>query len=382
LNLLAGLFIASLPERQTDLATVATWSRDWLVAGANGYQTGDMPDYPPHALILLSPLGLLPHTWAVAIWSILNIGLALGAVILAIRIVRPLSTWSDMALPMLLFLCWGGFRTLLQFSLVTLVFGLLAMWLADRKPAWSGVFLGLSLLKPHVAVPFVLWAIFTRRVKVATVGLSVPIAGLLIFCLRAGANPVAVVQHYAAILGTYYLTNEDMMMEGLAQLRPAITSLATFTDVNVGAILIAVGLFAVTCALGISEGSGRGVVRVGAPPLAGVWSLLTFYHLTYGFILLLPAATLLLFLNDPDTRAFRRTAFWSMQMFLMVDIPGTWRHVAQRFTNDEAAWSPLWAAHADRVLMTALFVCLVVLALQTRATRRPLETGRGAPAGA
>ena len=35
---------------------------------------------------------------------------------------------------MLMFLCWGGFRALLQFSLLSLTFGLLSMTLARENP--------------------------------------------------------------------------------------------------------------------------------------------------------------------------------------------------------------------------------------------------------
>ncbi len=151
----------------------------------NLYATDEMPNYPPHAIVALSPLGILPHTWAVRAWGILNLGLALLAPVLAVRIVRPRSTWPTVALPILMFLCWGGFRTLLQFSLVTLVFGLLSMKLADRRPVWSGLCLGLALMKPQMAAPFVLWAVFTRRVRVVATGVAVVIAGLLLFCCQS-----------------------------------------------------------------------------------------------------------------------------------------------------------------------------------------------------
>ena len=64
--------------------------------------------------------------------------------------------------------------------------------------------------------------------------------------------------------------------------------------------------------------SGRAVrkrVLYAAPPLVACWSLMTFYHLTYGFVILLPVM-MLLALNDtrrsdvsrlgrsPDARLF------------------------------------------------------------------------------
>ena len=368
LNLSAGLVIASWPERQTDLETIGRWGRQWL-AGINVYATGEMPapDYPPHAVVALSPLGILSHEWAVRVWTILNLGLALAAPYLAVRVVRPAAARFTIALPILMFLCWGGFRTLLQFSLAALVFGLLAMKLADRRPVWSGVCLGLALMKPQMAAPFLLWAIFTKRLRVATLGLFVVLAGFALFCLRVGAQPIDILEPYARILGTYYVTDENPMMVGLAQLRPLIAlAIPGATLVNVVALAIAAGLLIGICILGFSEGTRRDAVMISAPPLVGVWSLLTFYHLTYGFVVLMTTATLLICSDDPGTRAFRRTVFWSMQLALMIDVPGTWNHFAHLLVSDKTAQAWPWPAHVDRVLAAALLGCLVVLAIRRR----------------
>ncbi len=344
------------------------WGRQWLVEGTNIYATSDDEhDYPPHAVIALSPLSLLPDAWAVRIWAAMNLALAVAAPYLAVRIVRPQAGWRAIALPVLMFLCWGGFRTLLQFSLLTLVFGLLAMRLADRRPAWSGICLGLALMKPQIAAPFFFWALFTRRPRIAAAAVMVVIAGAVLFCVRVGANPIAVTQRYAETLHTHYLADQDLLMVGLAQLRPLIALAIPDPDiVNAAAIAIAAGLLACICLLGFAEGKRREVLLIGAPPLVAVWSLLTFYHLTYGFVLLLPVATLLVFENDPSTRFFRAAVFWVLQLALMVDVPGMWPRVAALLLPARAA--DLWGmpTHADRVLMTGMFVCLVVLALKRR----------------
>ncbi len=368
LNLAAGLLIATWPERQYDLEKMNRWGRQWLVEGTNIYATSDDEhDYPPHAILALSPLSLLPDAWAVRIWAAMNLDLAVAAPYLAVRIVRPQAPWRTIALPVLIFLCWGGFRTLLQFSLITLVFGLLAMRLADRRPAWSGVCLGLALMKPQIAVPIFFWALFTRRLRIAAAGVMVVIAGVVLFCIRAGANPIAVIQRYADTLHTHYLADQDLIMVGLAQLRPLIAlAIPDPGIVNAAAIAIAVGLLACICLLGFAEGKRGDVLLISAPPLAAVWSLLTFYHLTYGFVVLLPVATLLVFENEPSTRAFRATVFGGLQLALMIDVPGMWPRVAAVALPARAG--DLWGlpAHADRVLMTAMFVCLVVLALRRR----------------
>ena len=63
------------------------------------------------------------------------------------------------------------------------------------------------------------------------------------------------------------------------------------------------------------------------PALAAVWSLLAFRHLTYGFILLLPVAAMLLWLKDEATEVDRiGGSCGGFKRRLMVDLPtlGRW----------------------------------------------------------
>ena len=46
------------------------WGKEWLVEGLNIYNLdGEAPDYPPHAIAMLSPLSALPPQHAVAVWG-------------------------------------------------------------------------------------------------------------------------------------------------------------------------------------------------------------------------------------------------------------------------------------------------------------------------
>lgn len=381
-NLAAGLVIASWPERQSDLESVRGWIQQWLIDGTNLYATRDtLTDYPPHAIVALTPLAVLPADWIVPVWATANLALALLAPYLAVRIARPDWPLRTFALPVLMFLCWGGMRTLLQFSLLALVFGLLAMKLAGRRPGLSGICLGLALMKPQVAAPFVLWSIFTRRLQTLAVALIVIATGLALFCVFARTGPVAVLRGYADILGALYLRDEDLRMVGLAQLRPLVLLAVPGIDLaSVIAVAVAIGLLLVVAIVAISERDRPGEFLISAPPLVAVWSLLTFYHLTYGFLLLLPVATLLIFLGDAATRTLRRMTFWTMQAALMADIPGMWPRLAGRLFPDRPAPLSALAGHADRILMAALFVCLVVIARRAALKSRPASEGINAAA--
>lgn len=77
-------------------------------------------------------------------------------------------------------------------------------------------------------------------------------------------------------------------------------------------------------------------------------------------------ASLLIFENDHATRAFRRSVFWTLQLALMVDVPGMWTRFAPARLPGQAAQLWVLPTHANRVLMAALFVCLLVLAFRRR----------------
>ena len=60
-NMTAGVVIALRPNQSFDVEKVAQWCREWLILGVNPYSGVDIhANYPPYALVLLSPLALLP----------------------------------------------------------------------------------------------------------------------------------------------------------------------------------------------------------------------------------------------------------------------------------------------------------------------------------
>ena len=135
---------------------------------------------------------------------------------------------------------------------------------------------------------------------------------------------------------------------------------------NAISLMIALVLIVPIWCLGIPEGAKRNALLVSAPPLAAVWSLLTFYHLTYGFVMLVPVAMLLLFTIDDSTRAFRLKVFWAMQLMLMADVPGICPRLAETPGFEGSSGVLAWGAHADQVLMLGLFGSLLVLAVRLR----------------
>jgi hypothetical protein len=236
-----------------------------------------------------------------------------------------------------------------------LVLGLAAVVLAARRPIVSGVLLGLAMMKPQIAAPFFLWMMFTRRWNVAAVALAVIGGGIAVFCAGAAANPVSVAGQYVAVLRTYYTGNQAMA--GEAQLHPLLIHMfqGPFGD------LVAGGVAAALLAVIFNEArlsAGRVQLLYAAPALVAVWSLLTFYHLTYGFVLLLPVTALLL-LGHVGHQRLRPAVMWTLQIALMADVPGIWRRASLRLPRLE--WADAIFLNFDRALMVFLFVGLVAL---------------------
>jgi Glycosyltransferase family 87 len=358
LNLAAGVVVSSQAHRLYDLESVMRWGHYWLVEGTNVYEPGrwGSVDYPPNAVVLLSPLGLLSLAAAHPIWLFMNLAMTILAPYYAARFFRPHDPFRVIALPILMFLCWGGVRTLTQFTLAALTCSMVAMAVSLRRPIAGGAWLGLALMKPQVAVPVFLWSVFTRRWSVALTALAVAGGLVAVFCLRSDAQPLWVAVNYIEILAVHH--TGEAILAGISELRPLIRQLATETsDVDAMAGSIALGLIAGICVAGFQEGSVRKRVLYAAPPLVACWSLMTFYHLTYGFVILLPVM-MLLALNDAPRSRLRVALFWLMQLGMMFDVPGLSRRAGLietlLFTNV--------LAHADRALMVILFVGLVALA--------------------
>lgn len=356
LNLVAGIFISSSPQRLTDLDTMSGWAGEW-VGGVNVYRVPDSyVDYPPNAIVLLSPLGLLPTGGVAPVWLVLNIGLVCLAPYLAARFFRPHDPFRVIALPVLMFLCWGGVRTLTQFTTFALALSMAALAVADRRPWGAGALLGLAMMKPHVALPVFLWAAFTRRWSVVLTSVALVAALFAAFCVWARETPMSVLIDYAEDVMVYY--TGDTSLSGLSELRPLIWQIAPDkSDVDAIVGSFAIGLLAAICVAGFQEGGVRKRVLYAAPPLVACWCLLTFRHLTYGFIVLVPVL-MLLALNDAEQSPLRKALFWILQLGMMFDIPGLTRRMG-------LADTPLYAnvfIHADRLLMLALFVGLVILA--------------------
>ena len=59
--------------RRTDFETLYRWTSAWLIDGVNLYGSLDWAtDYPPTAIVVLSPLAALPLAFAAWSWAVLK----------------------------------------------------------------------------------------------------------------------------------------------------------------------------------------------------------------------------------------------------------------------------------------------------------------------
>jgi len=114
------------------------------------------------------------------------------------------------------------------------------------------------------------------------------------------------------------------------------------------------------------------------PGMVAVAVLITFRHLSYAFVALLPAAAWLLLDAEPDSQPARRRLFWFMQCGLIVDVPTAGRLLEKLGVPLGQVGTML--GHADRVFLVACFLGLVALQWlsATQDDREPARTTPGA----
>jgi hypothetical protein len=125
----------------------------WSAVQAAFFSPGTCPNfnrffYPPTLLFLTYPLGLMPYTAALAVWVIGSFALYLAAVYAIIPRRAALCAAASVAFLMLSNVLMGhnGF-----FSAALIGLSLVFM---ERRPWFSGVFLGVLTYKPHFGLLF------------------------------------------------------------------------------------------------------------------------------------------------------------------------------------------------------------------------------------
>ena len=342
-NLAIGVAIAFEADRVVDFTQVVAWSAEW-VAGGNPYDSpASITDYPPSALVLFAPVAMLPAGTAIACWVAANAALSIAIAWTSARIAAP---WAASAVIAVLMLVLPPFRTLNQFSIAAFAAAIAGFLIAPRRPALAGIAIGISLVKPQVGGPALLWALASRRWATVAWAAGTQAVLLGVYMARAGAAPRALFDRYLASLAR--TQNRDDLMSGVTSLDPLL-AWTSFEPLVMQVLMAAV--LGIALAWLWRRAPADFDLRFFAA--ACLVSLLSFRHLSYNLLLAIPALAWAL----TDTRQGVRTIGIAAAAVLAASPPTVWRHALE----PAGAWSGLepLVSHAYRLALTALFVAVV-----------------------
>jgi hypothetical protein len=318
------------------------------MAGFDIYRPGSVVDYPPWAIATLAPLGLVPAAVQAPFWIAVNLGLAVTIAVHLARLTgEPREIRSQLAA---LFLAAAAFRTLNQFSLFALAIALAGATLHWRTA--GGLILGISLMKPQIGGPVLLWVLLAGQYRRVLVALVVPVAIAMFFADHIDSTAVTVLSEYSRVVGSIY--GNEVPFTGHTDLKGLLV--AAFPAVPGGLWL------PVVVALMLLVPAAYAFVRRRSPldrslellAFCGVVSLLAVRHLSYDLVLLLPA--LAAWRAGPFSSRGRAPAeavlFVAMLAWLWFDPGAIGRRLAA--LDGFAAMSAL-TAHTDRILCLLLW---------------------------
>jgi len=353
-NVLLGILIAVRVDGSRDISWLWIWTRNWL-AGSNPYRWPIPADYPPWALVALSPLGMFSAAAVPAVWAGVGVALAILVAWLGPKAALIDSLRYRPSLGM--FLAWAAVRYVLgngQFALLATSCGLAAVCLARRGSWWSGLLLGAALIKPHVGVAFLAWAVAAgewRSIGGAAATLS---AATFVFSARLRESAVSTIAQYVSQVGAEF--SGPHALRGGVELRPLVDAAIPAPGVAalVNLCLIAAGLVAIVWTLTRQPSDTRDRIAL---PLFCAWTLASAFHNAYDLVLLWPVWLVLWDRqqHNPDSSPYLLAL---VQAVLVAGVPG----IAWKLR----AFVPDAGLHVDRVLVAGLLIYLLATA-----SRRP-----------
>jgi hypothetical protein len=282
-NLAVGVAVSFNAANLADLRTVARWSREWI-DGVSPYGPSALTDYPPWAIVELAPIALVPMSWLPAIWVAVNLALAFV-------IARSLASQSGEAFDirrrlLLLIVAAACLRTLTQFSLLSYALALTAVFTPDWRT--GGAIAGLALFKPQIGGVVLLADLVRgewRRVLLA-VGVVASLAA--IFVWRIGVDAGKLAARYLDILRSIHAS--PATLPGHSDLRVWLWALWPDTTANAWlTVTLWAALLAPLLWIARRDRPWTRDDRLELLALCGTLSLLAIRHLSYDFVVLLPA---------------------------------------------------------------------------------------------
>ena len=367
LSLAFAAWVATQPGRSRDFWEVRGWLDYWAFGRANPYDNFQVGiDYPPHALLLLTPLSWLPAHSATMWLAPITVALCVAAAWLSVTVTAELAgvrlarvqVWTLSCMV----LSWGAIRTTIwlgQTMPVAFVLSLLSMRWALRRPALAGASLGLSTFKPNLAVGFVAALILLRRLRPFAAAIAVTGLCTIAFAATVRESPIDLTHAYLRKLAVMY--------GGVGYLRDWLGMRALLYEIGGSSVRVVVAyyvfLFASLALLAwlVARAKPTAAARAITFAAALLWALASFSHQRFNVVLLAPAFVLLLL---PQVRlvaneSARRWLSGLLAIGLTMDWPLDLRLVGERYH----AWLPFDLAPYARNLgrLPALTLLAVVL---------------------
>lgn len=345
--------VVSEPTYQSDLSEVRSWLSVWIRTGASPYDDAHLRvDYPPHGLMALRWLTVVPRAQMLAAFPWVNL---LLTVLASWQIVRWFSELQDRPLTraeaighlsMLLasravrrMLVWG------QTASFAILLFVLAMRLAHRRPTLAGLCLGVASYKLNLAAGFGLALLLLGQWWTVLVAASVAVGLTLAFAVSVGQSVATVVTQYVVdFFGVY---GGEHFVRGATGLRTALMALLgdySIVRVLYPAILTAMLLSVCVLARGIGQMRyGRRLLVIGCL----LFSLAGLTHQRYNLLLLMPV----LWILRGDTRVIRvRWIRWSAPTAALVFLVGTLPAFVEAWLTRALASHPAVAASIDAAM--------------------------------
>lgn len=360
--------IALQPGYLADLVMVRDWIEYISSGRGNPYLAFRDLDYPPHALILLMPLGWLDDTALRAVFIPLIVAATAGATWmmsgwLASQFGIEL-TRRDRAVLVALAVASSSMRgTIWRGQLAPLAFllGAAAIRFKQSRPMVSAWALALCAFKPHVALGFALAILVTAGARVLIVAGGMVVALSWCFAAVSGVGVIEGWQSYVTNLWLLYDGPERV--RGLLSIRWVIEEVAGSYHLGTMVYLTAAavtGSLLLDAALATTEHSCR--TRVAAALL--LWTLIFLPHQLYHGWMAAPAMWLMMWPESDLIRhdRIRLAAVSAFITFGVLDVPRMMRLVIDVDSN----WALGLLSYALNPLRVALLFALLLWAITMR----------------
>ena len=357
--LVAGVAIADNPGRSDAFFEVRRWLQLWQ-GGANVYEIPKLSvDYPPHALVFLSPLLWFPANHGELVFALFNVAVCIVTAWTIVSLTSgyaavPLSRTERLAYALML-LVWAPTRVGIwngQTSPLLILCCCLALRMAEWQPLIAGALMAIGLSKPHVAFGFIMLAAFFRMWKMlATAAITASVAAFA-YMVTVARSPMVIASQYLGNLFDVY--GGPMFLRAEVDIRPFFTDIAPTYDIGESLYLFtsaALGVYLVTLAWRCRRTVDAGVWVMAASMM---WALAVFPFRRYGLMLIAP--TVLLMLWQPRLSEGRLTMLGVMIFVIAADVPFLVRHALVTYGPAFTMKYAFYTHYFNRIVTV---VCLV-----------------------